>query len=119
MWLSQFGLRRLFVGGLVGVCAFCAPPVICAALTNPLFGGWYADPQIRQFDGGYWIFPTYSHDFKEQTFIDAFSSKDLRTWTKHPHVLTTNEVKWAKGAMWAPDAQEKDGKSVSRIVEVK
>ena len=76
---------------------------------NPLFDGWYADPQIRRFGDRYWIFPTYSQDFREQTFMDVFSSKDLRTWTKHPQSLTTNEVKWAKDAMWAPDAQEKDG----------
>ena len=77
---------------------------------NPLLEGWYADPQIRQYGDTFWIFPTYSHDFNEQTFMDAFSSKDLRTWTKHSQVLTTKEVKWARGAMWAPDAQEKDGK---------
>ena len=40
--------------------------------SNPLFEGWYADPQIRRFGGAYWIFPTYSHDFAEQMFMDAF-----------------------------------------------
>ena len=88
----------------------CVATVGGAANANPLFEGWYADPQIRRFGDRYWIFPTYSHDFKEQTFMDAFSSRDLVTWTKHPQVLTTNEVKWAKGAMWAPDVREKDGK---------
>ena len=38
------------------------------------------------------------------------SSKDMKTWTKHSHILTTNDVFWAKGAMWAPDAHEVDGK---------
>lgn len=38
------------------------------------------------------------------------SSKDMKTWTKHSHILTTNDVSWAKGAMWAPDAHEVDGK---------
>ena len=103
----------------LALVALCVSAVIDTVEANPIFEGWYADPQIRRFGDRYWIFPTYSHDFKEQTFLDVFSSKDLRTWTKHPQVLTTNEVKWAKGAMWAPDAQEKDGKSVSRIVEVK
>ena len=100
-----FALRLALVLGGLGFASVFAGTLSA----NPLFEGWYADPQIRRFSDRYWIFPTYSHDFKEQTFIDAFSSKDLGTWTKHPHVLTTNEVKWAKGAMWAPDAQEKDG----------
>ena len=90
--------------------ALCASTAVGAAEANPLFKGWYADPQIRRFGDRYWIYPTYSQDFREQTFVDVFSSRNLRTWTKHPQVLTTNEVKWAKGAMWAPDAQEKDGK---------
>lgn len=77
---------------------------------NPLFEGWYADPQIRQYGDTFWVFPTYSEDFNKQTFFDAFSSKDLKTWTKHPKILTTKEVTWAKRAMWAPDAHEKDGK---------
>ena len=78
--------------------------------TNPLFDGWYADPQIRVFGKEYWIFPTYSHEFAEQTFLDAFSSTDLKAWTKHERVLSTNEISWARGCFWAPDAQEKDGR---------
>lgn len=77
---------------------------------DPIDPGWYADPQIRNYGGKYWVFPTYSHDFKEQVFFDAFSSSDLNTWTKHERIITTNEVRWARGAMWAPDAHEKDGK---------
>ena len=89
---------------------------IVAALTaascfgNPIFDGWYADPQIRRYGDTYWVFPTRSDRFEVQTAFDAFSSKDLKTWTKHANILTTNEVKWARGAMWAPDAHEIDGK---------
>ena len=79
-------------------------------LANPVFDGWYADPQIRIYDDTYWVFPTTSARFANQTSFDAFSSKDMKTWTKHPRILTTNEVSWAKGAMWAPDAHEVDGK---------
>lgn len=32
------------------------------------------------------------------------------TWTKHPKIIDTRRVKWAKRAMWAPCAVEKDGK---------
>ncbi len=54
---------------------------------NPILQGWYADPEARILDGAYWIYPTYSAPYDEQVFLDAFSSKDLITWTKHPRVL--------------------------------
>jgi len=74
---------------------------------NPIFPGWYADPEAHIFDGQYWIFPTYSARYEEQTFMDAFSSKDLITWTKHARVLDTANVKWAKKAVWAPSIVKK------------
>ena len=77
---------------------------------NPVFPGWYADPEIRVFNKTYWIYPTFSAPYNEQVFLDAFSSTDLVNWTKHPHVLDTASVKWAKRAVWAPSVTEKDGK---------
>lgn len=77
---------------------------------NPVFEGWYADPEGAVFEGKYWIFPTSSLPFEEQVSFDAFSSDDLLTWTKHENIIDTAEVKWAKKAMWAPAAVEKDGK---------
>jgi beta-xylosidase len=41
--------------------------------------------------------------------MDAFSSPDLITWTKHPRVLDRANVTWATRAMWAPSVVEKDG----------
>ena len=41
--------------------------------------------------------------------MDAFSSADLVTWTKHDGILDRADVKWAKRAMWAPSVVEKDG----------
>lgn len=76
---------------------------------NPIFPGWYADPEAHVFQGEYWIFPTYSAAYDEQTFLDAFSSKDLVTWVKHPHVLDKANVTWARRAIWAPSIIEKDG----------
>ncbi|WP_346862010.1 glycoside hydrolase family 43 protein [uncultured Draconibacterium sp.] len=69
---------------------------------NPVFEGWYADPEGIVFDDEYWIFPTYSAPYEEQIFMDAFSSKDLVTWKKHASIIDTDEVKWANKAMWAP-----------------
>lgn len=36
---------------------------------NPLFPGWYADPEARIFQDRYWIYLTYSAPYDEQTFL--------------------------------------------------
>jgi beta-xylosidase len=77
---------------------------------NPVFPGWYADPECVVLNNTFWIFPTWSAKYKEQVFIDAYSSPDLVTWTKHPRVIDTAAVKWAWQAMWAPSVFEKQGK---------
>ncbi len=77
---------------------------------NPVFPGWYADPEGAIFNNEYWIFPTYSAPYNKQVFMDAFSSKDLTNWTKHERIIDTTEVKWAKRAMWAPAIIQKDNK---------
>lgn len=104
-------LRRL--------AAFCLAGVATSAhAANPIVPGWYADPEIRIFNGRYWIYPTYSADqgapdrskiftpaqqrmrarseliwepFLKSTFFNAFSSPDLVHWTKHPHVTPDPE----------------------------
>ncbi|WP_428664191.1 glycoside hydrolase family 43 protein [Runella sp.] len=77
---------------------------------NPLFPGWYADPEGIIFGNKYWIYPTFSAPYNKQVFFDAFSSPDLIHWTKHENILDTARVKWAKRAMWAPSIIEKDKK---------
>jgi beta-xylosidase len=77
---------------------------------NPVFAGWYADPEGVLFGKQYWIYPTYSAPYDQQTHLDAFSSPDLVTWTKHNRILDTNSIAWARRAMWAPAILEKDGK---------
>ena len=94
---------------------------------NPVFKGWYADPEGIIFGDQYWIYPTYSDDYGEpdrskefsdqqvmaqkntinkqylkQTFFNAFSSPDLIKWEKHSHVLDIKNVKWASYSLWAP-----------------
>lgn len=76
---------------------------------NPVLPGWYADPEAHVFADRYWIYPTYSAPYDQQTFLDAFSSTDLVSWTKHPRVLDIANVKWATRAVWAPSIVEKDG----------
>lgn len=89
-------------------CAFALACPVQAA--NPAFPGWYADPDTSVFAGRYWIFPTTSALYEEQTKFDAFSSTDLVHWTRHPDILTKDGVKWARRAMWAPSVVEKDGR---------
>lgn len=77
---------------------------------NPILNGRYADPEGSVLANEYWIFPTYSDVYEKQVFFDAFSSKDLITWKKHPSILDTSIVKWARKAMWAPSVIEKKNK---------
>jgi beta-xylosidase len=76
---------------------------------NPVIPGWYADPEVHVFGDRYWIFPTYSAPYDQQVFLDAFSSSDLVAWEKHPRVLDTASVSWARRAVWAPSIVEKGG----------
>lgn len=84
--------------------------VAVAMSGNPIFEGWYADPEGIIYDDTYWVYPTYSDKYENQVFFDCFSSDDLVNWTKHSRILDTSEVKWAKRAMWAPSVIRKDGK---------
>ncbi len=77
---------------------------------NPVLEGWYADPEPRIFDGKYWIYPTCSAPYDEQTRFDAFSSDDLIHWTKSERILEMSSVSWARRAMWAPSPVERNGR---------
>ena len=76
---------------------------------NPIIPGWYADPEAHVFHNEYWIYPTYSARYDEQVFLDAFSSKDLVTWEKHPRIFSNVDAPWIKRALWAPSIVEKGG----------
>jgi beta-xylosidase len=93
---------------LFSLAALLCP--VTADAGNPVFPGWYADPEAVIFGKEYWIYPTYSAAYDQQTHMDAFSSPDLVKWTKHENIIDVKEVKWAKRAMWAPSIIEKDGK---------
>lgn len=99
---------------------------------NPIVPGWYADPEGAFFENQYWVYPTLSllwggdtltyaadlqrqtdainPDYNIQTHMDAFSSPDLKTWTKHPAVLHIDNIPWAKYALWAPSVIQANGK---------
>lgn len=85
-------------------------PATLSMSSNPVFEGWYADPEGIIYGDTYWIYPTWSDLYEKQTFFDCFSSKDLVNWTKHNSILDTTAVKWAKIAMWAPSVISKNNK---------
>lgn len=108
-------MKQLFVSCLAGAFLWGCTPKAGPGRTaptsgNPLFPGWYADPEGAIFEGAYWIYPTYSAPYDQQVFLDAFSSPDLVRWTKHPRILDTAAVKWARRALWAPAIVEKEGR---------
>ena len=98
-------MRYLFPAFLL-LAACQTPPAAVTTSGNPIFPGWYADPEGIVFGDEYWIFPTYSDDFEKQLHLDAFSSPDLVHWTKHANVLDTSIVKWVRQALWAPSIIE-------------
>lgn len=95
---------------IVSIAVFAQPPQKKSKSGNPLFPGWYADPEAIIFGKTYWIYPTYSAPYNKQVFLDAFSSPDLVNWKKHERILDTAAIKWANRAMWAPAIIEKNKK---------
>ena len=94
---------------IAGALLFASAGVFQQRSGNPILPGWYADPEAHVFENQYWIYPTYSAPYGQQTFLDAFSSPDLVTWTKHERILDIKDVTWAKRAVWAPSIVQKDG----------
>ncbi|WP_199443746.1 family 43 glycosylhydrolase [Umezawaea beigongshangensis] len=105
-------LAALLVGAAVTTlpAATAAPAPERPAAGNPFTDGWYADPDVAVYDDTYWVFPTTSAVYAQQTHLDAFSSRDLVHWTKHDDVLTTENVSWATRAVWAPAPIARNGK---------
>ena len=111
------------------LAVFClAASAASAQAANPVVPGWYADPEIRLFNGRYWIYPTYSADhgtpdrskaftpeqqrmraqsgliwepFLKSTFFNAFSSPDLLGVVPFPDGTTFKEI--------TPDPQYVEG----------
>lgn len=115
---SQWPLTQLVMGLLASRLAGAIPSARQADIPdfttseagNPFIAGWYADPDTEYYNDEYWVFPTSSYAYEEQTYLDAFSSPDLVNWTKHANILTIENVKWAHKAVWAPAAIARNGK---------
>ena len=105
--LSACANRSAATGGRRSLFSACADKTV-ATSGNPVFDGWYADPEGAVFEGEYWIYPTYSQKYEDQLHFDAFSSPDLVTWTKHENIITSKEISWLRQALWAPSVVKKD-----------
>jgi len=74
---------------------------------NPLFAGWYADPEIHCLNGRYYIYPTGSMDFSEQALFECWSSTDLSNWHNEGVILKLSDVAWSTNyAAWAPSCAQ-------------
>ncbi|MEU9058678.1 family 43 glycosylhydrolase [Streptomyces sp. NPDC048430] len=108
--LLGFGPSPAGAGQPAAPRATAPPAQSTAEAGNPIVEGWYADPDVAVYGDRFWIYPTTSRGYGEQTFMDAFSSTDMVHWTKHPKVLDIADVPWAKYALWAPAPVFRDGK---------
>ncbi|MGV3619141.1 MAG: glycoside hydrolase family 43 protein [Fimbriimonas sp.] len=77
---------------------------------NPIFPGWYADPEVHVYQGRYYVYPTYSDAYEKQTFFEAFSSPDLVHWHREGRILDFKDIPWSTNkAAWAPTVIERGG----------
>ena len=61
--LAAAALAALFVCGSVLPSASAdrgVPDYTTSEAGNPIFDGYYADPDVAIYDGTYWVFPTTS-----------------------------------------------------------
>jgi beta-xylosidase len=80
-------------------------------MKNPVIAGWYADPELHFFQERYYLYPTFSAPFEEQTFFEAFVSDDLDEWEPAGRILDFGSIGWSTNrAAWAPSVAERDGK---------
>ncbi|MEW2402397.1 family 43 glycosylhydrolase [Streptomyces sp. NPDC046862] len=81
-------------------------------MRSPLLPGLHADPNIQEFGGRYYVYPTTDGvEHWGSTTFKAYSSDDLVTWRDHGVVLDLeSDVSWADRYAWAPAAGERDGR---------
>jgi len=107
-------ISPLLIAGVVLFLPFCVEGQVVSTGGNPLFPG--ADPDITISNGKYWIYPTNKTGFDTPNEFYAYSSPDLRTWTKEGPILSLDQIQWigADGApkhfLWAPGIFQKNGK---------
>jgi GH43 family beta-xylosidase len=86
--------------------------VSAVEMRSPVIPGYYADPEVRYFNGKFYIYPTTDgFDGWSGTQFHAFSSTDLAHWTDEGVILDLGpDVSWADARAWAPSMVERNGK---------
>jgi GH43 family beta-xylosidase len=86
--------------------------VSAVEMRSPIIPGLYADPEVRYFDGKFYIYPTTDgYPGWSGTQFHAFSSTDLVNWTDEGVILDLGpDVSWADARAWAPSMVEHNGK---------
>ncbi|MGI4790052.1 MAG: family 43 glycosylhydrolase [Janthinobacterium lividum] len=78
---------------------------------NPIFFGWYADPEMHIFAGRYYLYPTYSAKYDDQTFFEVWPSSTLTEWHNEGRILDFADVPWSTNRCgWAPSIIERHGR---------
>lgn len=71
----------LMLVGAAALLTACGQPKQKAAEVaksgNPIFEGWYADPEGIIYDDTYWVYPTWSDEYENQVFSTV---SPLKTW---------------------------------------
>ena len=85
-------------------------------MKSPLLPGFYADPNIAEFDGTYYMYATTdgTPGWGGKDFY-VWKSTDLVDWERAATPFLTldganGNVPWATGNAWAPTIIERDGK---------
>ncbi|NQX13058.1 family 43 glycosylhydrolase [Microbacteriaceae bacterium VKM Ac-2855] len=84
-----------------------------AALAGrPVIPGLYADPNIVELEGRFYLYPTTDgSDGWAATAFEAFSSEDLVTWTSEGEIFSVaRDTTWAQGKAWAPAVIGRNGR---------
>ncbi|MFC5729465.1 MULTISPECIES: family 43 glycosylhydrolase [Nocardioides] len=85
-------------------------------MRSPVLPGFYADPNIAEFDGTYYIYATtdgFAGWGGKEFYV--WKSTDLVDWERSEQPILTldganGNVPWATGNAWAPTIIERDGK---------
>lgn len=94
-----------------------AAPLLPTAASNPVLTA--ADPHMAVVCDRYWIYPTgtgVNKDGVRTQRLHAYSSHDLRTWTRSPPLLDMDSISWIgdDGAprhyLWAPALAAANGR---------
>ncbi|WP_232436735.1 family 43 glycosylhydrolase [Paenibacillus senegalimassiliensis] len=114
-------LSRVVLRVSMAICLFAALPGLTYAAPVPIHSGpqfvdgYYADPDVQNYNGTYWVYPTRPSQVGEPPStgaksMDIFSSTDLVNWTKYSNVISSANISWLSHALWAPSGAYRDGK---------